>query len=86
MLVVCIWLPLTAIVGFAVGFLLSFFVKGSGSAGYAKRQGFSLAVTATLIGLGALFSYASVDHPPMIDGKELALDLEVRVPAKGRSW
>ena len=82
---VCLWIPLSIIVGFAVGFVVSFLVKRGGFAGYAIRQGLALLIiTALIAGVGG-FAYSTADHPPLIDRKNLALDIEVRVPSKGRS-
>jgi hypothetical protein len=83
--VVCIWAPLAAIVGMVVGFVVSFQIKRPGFAGFALRQGLALAIMVLLIGGVGGLAYATADHPPLIDGKTLALDIEVRVPAKGRS-
>ncbi len=83
--IVFLYVPLALLAGFATGFALSFFVKRGGFAGYAIRQGIALLVTAIIIlGIGGL-AWATADHPPLIDGKNLALDIEARVPANGRS-
>ena len=79
------WMPLAFGVAFLTGFIVSLTTSGSGFVGYLKRQGISLAVIAVLFAIGAALSYASADHPPLIDDKTLALEIEVRVPAKGRS-
>jgi hypothetical protein len=83
--IVCLWIPLSFIVGFVVGFGISFVVKRGGFVGYAIRQGLALFIVAILIcGAGGL-AYASADHPPLINDQNLALEIEVRVPTKGRS-
>ena len=38
-----------------------------------------------LVAATAGIGYATADHAPLIDNQELALDIEVKVPAKGRS-
>ena len=63
----------------------SFLVKRGGFAGYAIRQGLALLTIAVLIGGAGGLAYEMADHPPLIDGQNLALDIEVRVPTKGRS-
>lgn len=83
--VACIWLPLGFISGCVAGFTLGLTIKRTGFAGFLLKQGLSIAVIAALIGAIGGLSYAMADHPPLIDGKALALDIEVRVPAKGRS-
>ena len=83
--IVCLFMPLAFVVGFAVGFAVSLLIKRSGFAGYALCQGLALLIMAALItGIGGL-AYASADHPPLVDGKRLALEIEVRVPTKNRS-
>lgn len=82
-----IWMPLAAIIGFLVGFGISFSTRRRGFPGYAFRQGIALLAIAGLIALGGGITYATADHPraPTIDGKKLALQIELRVPANGRT-
>ena len=79
------WMPLALAVAFLTGFVVSLMTAGRGFAGYLKRQGIALGVLTLLFGLAAALSYATAEHPPLIDGKALALEIEVRVPAKGRT-
>ncbi|MBA3385218.1 MAG: hypothetical protein H0T95_01100 [Chthoniobacterales bacterium] len=83
--VVGIWMPLAFIGGFAVGFVASLRLSGSGFVGFAKRQGLALLITAALVGVVGGLGWATADHPPEIDGKNLALEIEVRVPRKSRT-
>lgn len=83
--VVAIWMPLGFFCGFAVGFAVTLLMSGRGFAGYAKRQGIALLITAALVGAVGGIGWATADHPPLIDGQALALDINVRVPRKGRS-
>jgi hypothetical protein len=85
--VVFIWMPLAAIIGFLIGFGISFSTRRRGFPGYAYRQGIALVALAGLIALGGGIAYATADHPraPAIDGKPLALEIELRVPANGRT-
>jgi hypothetical protein len=82
-----IWMPLAAIIGFLVGFGISFSTRRRGFPGYAYRQGIALLAIAGLIALGGGIAYATADHPraPTIDGKQLVLEIELRVPANGRT-
>jgi hypothetical protein len=82
-----IWMPLAAIIGFVVGFGISFSTRRRGFPGYAYRQGIALLTIAGLIALGGGITYATADHPraPTIDGKQLALQIELRVPANART-
>jgi hypothetical protein len=82
-----IWMPLAAIIGFLVGFGISFSTRRRGFPGYAYRQGIALVAIAGLIALGGGIAYATADHPraPTIDRKQLALEIELRIPANGRT-
>lgn len=82
---VCLWIPLSIVVGFAVGFGVSFLVKRGGFAGYAIRQGLALLIIAFLIVCAGGLAYETADHPPLINEQNLALEIELRVPTKGRS-
>ncbi len=42
-------------------------------------------ITAALVGVVGGLGWATADHPPEIDGKNLALEIEVRVPRKSRT-
>ncbi len=80
-----VWAPLAFVVGAVIGLAIGLARTRGGVAGYLKRQGIALAVIASLVlGAGGV-SYLRADHPPLIDGKPLALDIELKVPAKGRS-
>ena len=82
-----IWMPLAAIIGFAVGFATSFCTRRRGFGGYLFRQSMALLTIAVTIVFGGGIAYALADHPhpPLINGKELALEIELRVPASGRT-
>ncbi|MGZ5553189.1 MAG: hypothetical protein ACXWHF_06080 [Chthoniobacterales bacterium] len=83
--VVCLWIPLGFIVSFIVGFVVSLLIKQTGFVGYLIKQGVALVIVALLVAAGAGLGYATADHPPLVDGQNLALEIEVRVPKKGRS-
>ena len=82
---ICLWIPLAFFVGGIVGFVVSFQIKRVGFVGNLLKQGIAIALIVLLVGIGAGIGYATADHPPLVDGKNLALQIEVRVPAKGRS-
>ncbi|MEP6955968.1 MAG: hypothetical protein ABI883_04025 [Chthoniobacterales bacterium] len=85
--VVFIWMPFAAIVGFVTGFLASFCTRRRGLAGFLLRQTLALFAIAAVVALGGAVTYALADHPhpPTIDGKRLALQVELRVPTQGRT-
>ena len=83
--VVCLWLPLAFIVSFIVGFVVSLQIKRIGFVGYLLKQVVALVAVALLVAAGGGLGYATADHPPLVDGKNLAIEIEVRVPTKGRS-
>ncbi len=80
-----LWAPLAFVAGGLVGLLVSLLLGGTGFAGYLRRQGVALAAIALLVlGAGGL-GYLTAEHPPTLDGKALALEIETRVPAAGRT-
>lgn len=83
--VVFIWMPLAAIIGFVTGFIVSFCTRRHGLAGFLLRQTMALLAIAAVVALGGVLTYALADHPqpPKIDGKRLALQVELRVPRQG---
>src|SRR5438132_12782129 len=69
------------IVGFIVGLVVALRSRGTGFGGFAKAQGIALGIA---IGLAAVVSgilYLAADHPPKLDGKPLALEFELKIPA-----
>src|SRR5437870_11938661 len=73
--------PLGFIVGLIIGLIVALLSRGTGFGGFAKAQGIALGIT---IGLAAIVSgilYLAADHPPKLDGKPLALEFELRIPA-----
>jgi len=72
--------PLGFIVGLIIGLTVALLSRGAGLLGFAKAQGLALGIT---IGLAAIVSgilYLAADHPPMLDGKSLALEFEIKIP------
>ncbi len=80
-----IWTPLAIITGFVVGFVVSFFVSRTGFAGFIVRAGIAFSVVAALIAMTGGIAYACADHPPHVDGKQIEVEFELRVPTRGRS-
>jgi hypothetical protein len=71
---------LSGLGGFLVSFVLSRFTGGPGSAGFFKGLGIS---AGSMVGLGLVaagIAWLLADIPPTIDGHELDLVVEVRLP------
>jgi hypothetical protein len=84
-LIIIVWIPLGALLGIVVGFITTLLVRQSGFLGYVIPQAIAIGVCMIVLGAVAGIGYASADHPPLIEGKELALDIQVQTPANGRS-
>jgi MFS family permease len=72
--------PLGLMVGFISGLVVALRSRGTGFGGFAKAQVIALGI---VIGLGAIVSgilFLAADHPPKLDGKSLALELELKIP------
>lgn len=80
-----IWAPLAFIVSLVVGTVISRLIRGSGFGGFALRLVLALIASAALVLAGGGIGYATADHPPLLNGANLALEIEARVPAKGRT-
>jgi MFS family permease len=81
MLILFALAPLGLIVGFLIGLVVALWSRGSGFGGFAMAQGIALGIA---IGLAAVVSgilYLAADHPPKLDGKSLALEFELKIPA-----
>src|SRR4051812_24780718 len=71
-LIAVVWLPLAAIAGFVIGFVAALLVRQPGFLGYIIPQGIATGAAIVLLGAVAAIGYATANHPPLIDGKELA--------------
>lgn len=83
--VVGIWMPLAGLAGFISGFAVTLLIRRAGFIGYVLAQIAALAMAGIILGAAAAIGYTTADHPPLLQGKKLALEIEVQVPAKGRS-
>ena len=72
--------PLTFIGGFIIGLVTSIAFRRV-VAGFIKAQGLSLAIVVALTGIVSCILYIAAEKPPTIDGKQLGLEFELRVPA-----
>src|SRR5215813_8251919 len=72
--------PLTFIGGFVIG-LVTAIVFRRLVAGFIRTQGLSLGFVIALTGVVSFILYVVAEKPPTIDGKQLGLEFELRVPA-----
>jgi len=71
--------PLTFIGGFIIGLVTAILFRRV-VAGFIKAQALSLAVVIALTGIVSFILYVAAEKPPTIDGKQLGLEFELRVP------
>ena len=81
MMVIFLCAPLGAILASIIGLIVGIVVKRPGWSGYFRAQGLSILSVAAIAGIFTGIIYLGIDKPPKIDGKKLALDFELRVPA-----
>jgi hypothetical protein len=72
---------LGVIAGLAIGVAGARILSASGFPGFFRELGLALGVTAALVGFAILFAWLAADLPPTLDGRELAVEVEVRLPA-----
>ena len=80
MMVIFLCGPLGAISGGIVGLVVSLLIKQPGAVGFLKAQGISLLVAGVIAGFLFGIFFVGMDKPPLIDGKHLTLDFELRLP------
>jgi hypothetical protein len=81
MAVIFLFAPLGFIVGFVVGLITALRTRWPGFVGFVKGQGLSLLITTAIAAVVSGLVWLGADHPPKIDGKELTLDFELRIPS-----
>jgi hypothetical protein len=86
---------LGGLAGLVLGLIVARVMPGEGFLAFLRALGVAWGVAALLAGLGAGIAYLRADLPPTIDGQELMLELEIRLPAdvqqapaslEGESW
>jgi hypothetical protein len=78
--VVFLFAPAGFITGFVLGFFGGVVFRWPGFAGYLKTQGLAVAGTVCFIGIISGISWLRADHTPHINGKNIALEFEVKIP------
>ena len=69
------------IVGFLVGLITALTLPADASLPFLRALGIAVGLVAGAAGLAALVARLVADVPPRLDGRELLLDVEVRLPA-----
>ncbi len=80
MTVIFLFAPLGIIVGFVVGIVVALYARWPGFIGFIKTQGLSILVTIALATVVSGFCWVAADKPPKIDGNNITLDFELKIP------
>lgn len=72
---------LGCLAGFAIGVVCARIVAAGASAGFFRELGLALGATAALLALAVLFAWLGADRTPTLGGRELEVEIEVRLPA-----
>jgi len=71
---------LGAVVGAVIGVVATYFIGPAGFAESAKALGVAIGVAACAVGVATALSYWLADIPPTVDGQELCVEVEFRLP------
>ena len=80
MTVIFLFAPLGLVVGFLIGVISALRTRWSGVVGFIKTQGLSILIMIAIGGAVLGLLWLGADKPPKIDGKELVLEFELRIP------
>ena len=78
--VVFLFAPAGFLAGFVIGFVGGVVLRAPGFSGYLKAQSLSILATILLIGAVSGIVWINSDHTPYINGKNVALEFEVKIP------
>ena len=81
MTVIFLFAPLGIIVGFLIGLITALRTRWPGFIGFLKTQALSILVTIALATVVSGLCWVAADKPPKIDGNNLTLDFELKIPA-----
>ena len=79
--VVFLFAPAGFITGFVLGFFAGVVFRWPGFAGYLKSQALAIAGTVLFIGIISGISWLNSDHTPHINGKNITLEFELKIPS-----
>jgi hypothetical protein len=80
MTVIFLFAPLGLVVGFLIGVISALRTRWSGVVGFIKTQGLSILITIAIAAAVSGLLWLGADKPPKIDGKELGLEFELKIP------
>ncbi len=80
MAVIFLFAPLGLVVGFLIGVFSALRTRWSGIVGFIKTQGLSILVVIAIAAAVSGLLWLGADKPPKIDGKELVLEFELKIP------
>ena len=80
MAVIFLFAPLGLVVGFLIGVIAALRTRWSGFVGFIKTQGLSILIMIAIGGAVSGLLWLGADKPPKIDGKELVLEFELKIP------
>src|SRR5438552_11342903 len=80
MTAIFLFAPLGIIVGFLIGLITALRTRWPGFIGFLKTQALSILVTIALATVVSGLCWVAADKPPKIDGNNLALDFELKIP------
>ena len=80
MLMVFVYAPAGFLFGAVTGIVLARTSHAVDFAGFAKAQGMALLITVAVIGGAGGIAWLAADRPPRLNGKDVELELEVRMP------
>jgi MFS family permease len=80
MAVIFLFAPLGLIVGFLIGVIAALSTRWGGFVGFIKTQALSILIVIAIGGAVSGLLWLGADKPPKIDGKELVLEFELKIP------
>jgi hypothetical protein len=80
MAVIFLFGPLGLIIGFLIGVIAALCTRWSGAVGFIKIQGLASLIVIAIAGAVSGLLWLGADKPPKIDGKELVIEFELKIP------
>jgi MFS family permease len=80
MAVIFLFAPLGLVVGFVIGVIAALRTRWSGVVGFIKTQGLSIVIIIAIAAAVSGLLWLGADKPPKINGKELVLEFELKIP------